>query len=103
MVREGLVCELVTTQVPLVEVVLEGIQGPALERLGVTFRSSESLAGRTLVRISDADLPRLLSATVAGGGRIRSVQPERYTLEDLFLSTLAEAGGKGTVGSEIVS
>jgi len=103
LVREGLVSELLTTQVPLVEVVLEGIQIPALEGLGVSFRSSESLAGRTLVRISDADLPRLLSATVAGGGRVRSVQPERYTLEDLFLSTLAEAGGKGTVGSEIVS
>jgi ABC-2 type transport system ATP-binding protein len=100
LVRTGSVKELLTEQVPVVELIFEGIQPEAIRGLGVPVQSVQPLGGRQLVRASDADSQLLIRRALETGARITQVQPARFSLEDLFLQTLAQAK-QGTVGGEM--
>jgi ABC-2 type transport system ATP-binding protein len=101
LVRAGSVAELLTNQVPAAEVVVEGLSIEAVKAMPITLHQIESLDGRIRVRIADEQVNQFLGAVVGQGGRVRQLQPERFSLEDMFLSALQEAGPRGTVGGEI--
>jgi len=101
-VREGSVQELLTAQVPLMELTMEGLKLDAVTALGHKLEYSQQLGeNRLLVRVSDAEAQPLLRKVLEKGARVTQVQPARFSLEDLFLSALAEAGNN-TVGGEIL-
>ncbi|MFB1482906.1 ABC transporter ATP-binding protein [Corallococcus sp. RDP092CA] len=101
LVREGSVRELVSAQVPTVEVVVEGMAPDAVKGLGVPLESLQALDGRVLLQVSDVDTQRLLSGVLGAGGRVNQVQPARFSLEQLFMNALKESGRASTVGGEI--
>ncbi len=45
--------------------------------------------------IAEADVPRLVGELVARGGAIHAVVPTRHTLEERFMSLLAQDGAGG--------
>jgi ABC-2 type transport system ATP-binding protein len=100
-VREGGVAELLTASNPQMELVLEGLTEERLRSLGRVIDELQTLDTRLLVRCRDAEAQRLVAQVLQAGGRILSLQPARFTLEDLFLQALSEAK-HGTVGGEIL-
>ena len=101
LVRAGSVSELLTTQVPVAEVVVEGLSAEVVRALPTPLHQLEALDGRLRVRLADDQVNQFIGAVIAQGGRVRQLQPERFSLEDMFLSALEEAGPRGTVGGEI--
>jgi ABC-2 type transport system ATP-binding protein len=99
-VREGRVADLLSSSIPQWELVLEGLTEERLRSFGGGLDDVQRLEDRLLVRCKDADTQRLLGQVLQNGGRVLSVQPTRFTLEDLFLEALSEAK-HGTVGGEI--
>lgn len=100
-VREGKVEELLTASIPQMEVVLEGLSEAQLRSLGRVLDEVQKLESRLLVRCRDTEAQQLVAQVLAAGGRVISLQPARFTLEDLFLQALSEAK-HGTVGGEIL-
>ncbi|NMO22661.1 ABC transporter ATP-binding protein [Pyxidicoccus fallax] len=99
-VQEGSVQELVSARTPSVELVVHGLPLEQLQALGFTYEHAQQLDSRVRLRVPDADAHRLLQAVIAQGGRVSSLQPARFSLEDLFLEAMQKAGGQ-TVGGEI--
>jgi ABC-2 type transport system ATP-binding protein len=101
LIRAGSVSELLTNQVPVAEVVVEGVSAEVVRALPTPLHQVEALDGRLRVRVADDQVNQFIGAVIAKGGRVRQLQPERFSLEDMFLSALEEAGPRGTVGGEI--
>ncbi|NVJ06973.1 ABC transporter ATP-binding protein [Myxococcus sp. AM001] len=99
-VQEGSVQELVSAKAPSVEMVVHGLPLEQLQSLGFTYEQAQQLDSRVLLRVPDADSHGLLQAVLNKGGRVSRVQPARFSLEDLFLDAMKQAGGQ-TVGGEI--
>jgi ABC-2 type transport system ATP-binding protein len=100
-VREGKVAELLTASIPQMELLLEGLAEERLRSLGRTLDEVQTLDTRLLVRCRDSEAQQLLVQVLQAGGRVLSLQPARFTLEDLFLQALSEAK-HGTVGGEML-
>ena len=101
LVREGSVQELVSGQVPVMELILEGISPETLQTLGVPLQSAQALGARQLVRTGDRESQQLIRKVLEQGGKVTQVQPARFSLEDLFLKTIEEAK-QTAVGGQIV-
>jgi ABC-2 type transport system ATP-binding protein len=101
LVREGSVQELMSGQVPVVELILEGISIESLQALGVPLQSTQALGTRQLVRAGDNESQVLIRKVLDQGGRVTQVQPARFSLEDLFLKTIEEAK-QTAVGGQFV-
>ncbi|MGO9830754.1 MAG: ABC transporter ATP-binding protein [Myxococcaceae bacterium] len=100
-VREGNVVELLSSSIPQMEVVLGGVSEERLRGFGRTLDEVQSLDNRLLVRCRDSEAQQLVAQVLQAGGRLLSMQPARFTLEELFLQALSEAK-HGTVGGEIL-
>jgi ABC-2 type transport system ATP-binding protein len=100
-VREGSVQELVSAQVPTVELVVEGLTAEQVRGLGVALESVQALDGRVLAQIADVDSQRMLGKVLGAGGRVGRLQPARFSLEQLFMDALKESGRSTSVGGEI--
>lgn len=100
-VREGKVADLLTAATPQMEMVIEGLSEAQVRGLGRTLDEVQVLESRLLVRCGDAEAQRLLAQVLQAGGRVSSLEPARFTLEDLFLQAMSEAR-QGTVGGEIL-
>jgi ABC-2 type transport system ATP-binding protein len=100
--REGSVQELLTTQVPLVELTIEGLTQDTVRSLGHPIEQLQDLSNRLLIRAGDAHVQPLLKSVLNAGGRVTKLQPARFSLEDLFLQAMSEAK-HGSVGGEITS
>ncbi|NRD49422.1 ABC transporter ATP-binding protein [Corallococcus exiguus] len=100
-VREGSVQELVSAQVPTVEMVVENLPLEKVKELGVVLESAQALDGRVLLQVSDADSQRLLGGVLGAGGRVNRIQPARFSLEQLFMDALKNSGRTTSVGGEI--
>ena len=100
-VREGKVAELLTASIPQVEVVVEGLSEERLRSFGRTLDEVQTLEARLVVRCRGSEAQLLVGQVLQADGRILSLQPVRFTLEDLFLQALSEAK-HGTVGGEIL-
>ncbi len=99
-VQEGSVQELVSAKAPSVEMVVHGLPLEQLQALGFTYEQAQQLDSRVLLRVPDADSHGLLQAVISKGGRVSRMQPARFSLEELFLDAMKQAGGQ-TVGGEI--
>jgi len=100
-VREGGVAELLSASNPQMEIILDGLSEERLRSLGRTLDEVQTLDTRLLVRCKDAEAQQLVAQVLQAGGRVLTLQPARFTLEDLFLQALGEAK-HGTVGGEIL-
>ncbi|WP_342375753.1 ABC transporter ATP-binding protein [Myxococcus stipitatus] len=100
-VREGSVRELVSAQVPTVEMVIEGLQLEQVKSMGQDLMTTQSLDGRVRVQVSDAQSQRMLSQVIAAGGRVNSLQAAQFSLEQLFMDALKDSGRATSVGGEI--
>ncbi|WP_426736368.1 ABC transporter ATP-binding protein [Myxococcus faecalis] len=100
-VREGSVQQLLSAQVPSVEVVVEGLKMDQVKNLGVTLESAQALDGRVMLQVADADSQRLLGQVLAAGGRVNSLQAAKFSLEQLFMDALKDSGRATSVGGEI--
>lgn len=102
LVREGSVSDLLLAQMPSVEVIIEGLTPERLLHLGLALESVQPLEQRVLVRVADAHSQRFLQAVISAGGKVSRLQPSRFSLEDLFMRALADAGRTdSSVGGEI--
>ena len=102
LVREGSVQDLLLAQVPSVEVIIEGLSPERLGQLGIALESLQPLEQRVMVRLADSDSQRFLQAVISAGGKVSRLQPSRFSLEDLFMRALADAGrAHSSVGGEI--
>lgn len=100
-VREGGVAELLSASNPQMELAIDGLSEAKLRSLGRTLDEVQTLDTRLLVRCRDAEAQQLVAQVLQAGGRVLTLQPTRFTLEDLFLQALGEAK-HGTVGGEIL-
>ncbi|NTX00594.1 ABC transporter ATP-binding protein [Myxococcus sp. CA040A] len=100
-VREGSVRELLSTQVPTVEMVVEGLPLEQVKSLGVALESTQSLDGRVRVQVPDAQSQKMLGQVLAAGGRVNSLQAAQFSLEQLFMDALKDSGRTTSVGGEI--
>jgi len=98
-VREGSVKELLTAEVPLFEMVLEGVPLSQIKGWGYQPAYTQQLGERLILRTSDEQAQSLLRKVLEFSGKVIQLQPVRFSLEDLFLKALSEV--KGTVGTEI--
>ncbi|HYX92584.1 MAG TPA: ABC transporter ATP-binding protein [Myxococcaceae bacterium] len=100
LVKEGRVHDLVTTQVPLFEVGVEGVEMNELRTWNIPVQEAIDLAGRLRVRLGDHECQALLARIVQHKAKVTSVQPVRFSLEELFLEELKRASGPA-IGGEI--
>ncbi|RPH71165.1 MAG: ABC transporter ATP-binding protein [Myxococcaceae bacterium] len=100
---EGSVSELLAQQKSSFEVVLEDFSIESVNALGLPVEDVDSLGGHTLVRVAEPELPHLLQQAIQRGARVRSVEPQRASLETLFVDTIQRASSKRRVGGEMVA
>lgn len=100
-VREGRVQELVGNEANTLELTVEGLPRAGAEALGIPAAEIRELEGRLLVRAPDAAAQHLLRQVLDAGGRVTRMQPTRFTLEELFMQTVREAGAGSSVGGEM--
>lgn len=98
-VQEGGVRELLAARSAAVEVTVEGLSQPAVESLAIPLDSIQQVGQQLLLRTGPQNKDRLVNAVLERGGRINQLQLVHFSLEDLFLDTLKEAGH--TVGGEL--
>jgi len=100
-VREGRVQELVGNEGNTLELTVEGLHRGQAEALGVPAADIRELEGRLLLRVPDASAQGLLRVLLDAGARVTRIQPARFTLEELFMQTVKEAGAGSSVGGEM--
>ena len=102
--KKGSVRDLLTTKAPAVEIGLEGLDRAQLESLtgGSAPEAIHELEGRLLVRVKGEGSNGLIAKIIAAGGRITQVQQVRFSLEDLFMDVVKDAGYKASPGGEII-
>jgi ABC-2 type transport system ATP-binding protein len=100
LVREGTVRDLLTASMPVMELTVEGVSREWVEQMGVPLQDVKVLEHRLLLRCADGDVQPLIRGLLDAGGRLTSLHAARFSLEDLFLKALEEAG-HGQVGGEI--
>lgn len=100
-VREGSVQELLTAQAPLMELTLEGVSAEVVGKWGIAVEYTQAIGQRLLVRAQNAQAQALLQRSVQEGVRVSQLSPVRFSLEDLFLQALAEAGHSNMAGVEV--
>ncbi len=86
LIESGKLSEILKTRSNELDVVVSGVNGPALADIRRFAASVSATPDIARVRLnSDRDLERLLALTHQAGGRIVSVNPVRESLEDLFV------------------
>jgi ABC-2 type transport system ATP-binding protein len=99
-VREGSVRELLTGQVPLVELTVGGLDLARLRSLEIPLEGAHEREGRVLIKVADAQAQALVRRVLESGGSILALQPARFSLEDLFMNAIGDSA-RNRVGGEI--
>ena len=84
-----------------IEVTVEGLDRSKLESLGVPLERVQSQEGRLLVHVREDASQQLIAQVLAAQGRVTRMQPAHFSLEQLFLDAVREAGRAHSVGGEI--
>jgi ABC-2 type transport system ATP-binding protein len=100
LVKEGSVETLLSGEKNEMEATVEGVEDGPLDALGATLTFKQRIGQRVLVRFDEAQTHSVLSQLLQSGARVTRLQPSRFSLEDLFMQTLA-AGKGSTVGGQI--
>ncbi|MBL8956562.1 MAG: ABC transporter ATP-binding protein, partial [Myxococcaceae bacterium] len=72
-----------------------------LDKLGALLAERQRAGTRVILRFDEANTKTVLEAVLASNGRLTQLTPARFTLEELFVQALSEAGPRGTVGGDI--
>jgi ABC-2 type transport system ATP-binding protein len=89
--RVASIAEVLERSLRWTEVEVDGLDASAVRALGLS--DNAGLGDKTVVHVAqEADLNSAITALISAGGRITSVVPMRLTLEDYFLSQIADAG-----------
>jgi ABC-2 type transport system ATP-binding protein len=94
-VEVGRLDEILKIDVEHLEVLVTGVDGQALEKIGPRLEARQQLGERWRLEVTEGDLASVVGAIEAAGGRILLAQPVRKSLEDVFLERVGEgrAGG----------
>jgi ABC-2 type transport system ATP-binding protein len=95
LVGAGRLDEILRVDVDHMEVLVSGVEEPALVRLGLDRRSRSGERWR--LQLDEASLVPVLGALVGEGARVLSVHPARQSLEELFVREVAGAEGSDAV------
>jgi ABC-2 type transport system ATP-binding protein len=91
LLKVGHLDEILALDVTHMDVLVTGVAGGALESLpGVLGR--HPVGERWRLEVAEGELGSVVRAIEAAGGRIRSVQPARKSLEDYFFDEVVAAG-----------
>jgi ABC-2 type transport system ATP-binding protein len=94
-VGAGRLDEILRVDVDHMEVLVSGVEEPALVRLGLERRSRSGERWR--LQVAEGSLVPVLGALVGEGARVLSVQPSRQSLEELFVREVGGAEGPDAV------
>jgi ABC-2 type transport system ATP-binding protein len=99
MLQVGRLDEILNLDVSHMEVLISGIEEPALDGLPLGVRARKSLGERWRLDVEEAAVGRVVAAVEAAQGRVISVNPVRQSLEDYFFKEMApaEEGGQWTL------
>lgn len=98
--KEGKVSDLVSDERALMQATIEGADREAVAaRLGEWLISTDEVGDRLIIRLQEAHVREVLARALEAGWRITSLQRTRFSLEELFIDTLAQSGSR--VGSQI--
>ncbi len=100
MVKAGKVRDLLSNEQEQVEVVLDGLTAENLALLGAPVTDVKWMAERVIVRMSPSHVAAGLQAALGLSARIVSVNPVRYSLEEMFIDEIRKRGGDSVGGVE---
>lgn len=99
LIESGRVEDLLAPRTRYVEVQVDRLEGPVLERVGTLATAVEHRAARTLVRVADGSVAQtLLRLLLEAGVTVHEVAPRRETLEELFVAEARAAAAGGRAG-----
>lgn len=102
--KQGSVHELLTTKAPVMEIGIEGMDRRGINQVfqGTNVEAVHEMSGRFLVRIRGEDSNTLIGKIIEANGRITQVQQVKFSLEDMFMDVVKDAGYKASPGGEII-
>ncbi len=98
MVKSGKVSELLSNDQALVEIVLDGVPRDTPVQLAAISGELKWVADRLIIRLSPDQVGAVVQATLAMSARIVSINPVRYSLEDMFIDEIRKRGGDSVGG-----
>ena len=100
MVKSGKVRDLLSNEQEQVEVVLDGLTAQNLPLLGAPLADVKWMAERVIIRMSPHQVAAGLQAALGLSARIVSINPVRYSLEEMFIDEIRKRGGDSVGGVE---
>lgn len=94
LLKTGALGELLRLEVTHLELLVSGLVPEAVGLAGTA--RWQRVGDRLRVEVEERELPQVVAAVAAAGGRVLSLQPVRQTLEDYFF---AEVGGQKAGGA----
>jgi ABC-2 type transport system ATP-binding protein len=91
LLKVGRLDEILAVDVTHMEVLVTGVAGAALDRLPGVLRR-HPVGERWRLEVAEGELGSVVRAIEGAGGRIRSVQPVRQSLEDYFFNEVVASG-----------
>ena len=90
--NHGDLAALLETPTHRVEITLTGLDADATDTLAARAATHRAVAGQTRFTVADeADVNAFVTAAIDAGGRLVAVQPERKSLEELFVAEARRA------------
>lgn len=93
LVKSGRVRELVSNEQTQVEIVLDGLSRENAQRLGDAAVELKWLEDRAVIRVQPDRVAECMKTALALSARIVSVNPVRYSLEEMFIAEIRKRGG----------
>lgn len=91
LLQVGRLDDILALDVSHLEVLSSGLAADALARLGDAVKGHRLLGERVVLEVAEEGLAQVIQAIEAGGGRVRSVQAVRQSLEDYFFAQMGES------------
>ena len=80
--------------------VIDGLKAEQLPLLGEGMSDAKWMGERLIIRMSPDRVAAGLQAALAQSARIVSINPVRYSLEEMFIDEIRKRGGSGVGGVE---
>ena len=98
LVKSGKVRDLLSTDQSQVEVVLDGLNKEQLPLLGAEAVEAEWMGDRLILRLSPDQVAHSLKAALGLSARVVSINPVKYSLEEMFIAEIRKRGGDAVGG-----
>jgi ABC-2 type transport system ATP-binding protein len=101
LVKSGKVRDLVSKEQTQVEIVLDGLSRDGVQSLGVAAAGAQWTDDRVVLRTSPEQVSTCVQAALRQSARLVSVNPVKYSLEELFIDEIRLRRGGDAVGGVI--